>query len=155
MKKKKHEKKYDFLKIRKMLRNDYHLCVEHKEDGKIGWSLYRNYIDSRVYFSKDNKAILTSKTNTYEELYKYAKEHRKYDLDRMLGITMIIVSCILVILSIVNIFIGNICLRGFLFGANTIIIAVSIISFNVFNKNSNVEFLELKENLERLENENI
>lgn len=147
--------KEKYSKIRNMLGNDYHLCIELNEKGNVEWSLYRNYIDSRVYFSKDNKAILTSETNTYEELYEYARKHRKYNLTKILGITIMSASCVLLILSIVNIFINNSCLRGFLFGANSILIIVSIVNLNVFNKNSNVEFLELKENMGRLDNENI
>ena len=87
-------------KIRGMLGNKYHLCSN--DDGE--WVLYRYYQDPDIYFSKDNKRIMSYKTNTEEDLYEYLKAHREWDLD--LIITKIIAAMLFVIwiMTIINIF---------------------------------------------------
>lgn len=136
------EKKYS--KVRNLLSNDYHLCMEFK-DNNIEWKLFKKYDDPKIYFSKDNRPIMTSETNTYEELLEYAKKHRKYNLEIVLSVQFMISSSFLLIISIINIFIKNTGIRYFLWGANFItlltLLTITIISKKNFNVISN-EYLE-------------
>lgn len=64
-------------KIRKLLDyKKYHLCTSSNGE----WSLFRKYEDWDLYMSKENKAIMTNETHTEEDLLKFVKKHRKYDM---------------------------------------------------------------------------
>lgn len=143
----------DYSKVRKLLGDNYHLKMEYK-DKKVSWVLFRKYDDPKIYFSKDNRPIMTSETNTYEELLEYAKKHRKYNLERILSVQFMVSSSLLLIISIINIFINNIGIRYFLLGANFItlltLLTISIISRRNFNVISNKYLEWLKD-----KNENI
>lgn len=136
--------KKDYNKIRKLLENEYHLCVTYK-DKKSEWKLFKKYDNPNIYFSKDNKVIMTSKTNTYEKLLKYAKDHRKYNLTKILSIQFMISSLCLLVLSILNIFISDVGIRNFLFGANFITL-ISLTTISIVNRrNFNVEAMNYQE----------
>lgn len=50
--------------------NYFHICVEHKEKNEVKWEVYYKNLPSKVYFSKENKPLLTSKRNTISDIYK-------------------------------------------------------------------------------------
>lgn len=130
-------------KIRKMLGKNYHLSVS--SDGK--WSLFRKYDDWDKYISPNNKAIMTSKTNTEDELLKFAKEHKRYD---ELEIRCIVRSLILfaaVILSFMDCWLSSELIRGIALGIDIAIIIVAVAellvsehNFKITKKEFNREF---------------
>lgn len=139
----------DYSKVRKLLGDNYHLKMEYK-DKKVSWLLFRKYDDPKIYFSKDNRPIMTSETNTYKELLEYAKKHKKYNLGRILLVQFMVVNSFLLILSIINIFIKNIGIRYFLLGANFITL-LTLLTITIINKkNFNVIVNEHNEYLEWL-----
>ncbi len=95
------------LKIRRLLGNNYHLWVNLKEDGACKWELYRKYSDKDLYFSKFNKAIMTSEDSTEKDLLKFAKKNREYDYSEIDGHINLAIAWINFILAIINIFFSN------------------------------------------------
>lgn len=144
-------------KIRKLLGDKFHLCISYEnslDDPK--WSLYRNYVDSKVYFSNDNKIIMSSETNTIDDLYEYAKEHHQIDEHFIMSKSNVIIAWIFMLITIINIILfKNDTLRGFIFGVDIMIIFYSILSHIIWNKNWKVRMLELRENLRKISSEDI
>lgn len=143
------------IKARKLLGNRFHLCTSYDENFEIKeWHLYRNYDDSKVYFSSDNEEIMSNETNTLEELYEFAKKHHQIDEHFTIGKMNIFIAWLLMILTIINIiFIKNETLRGFIYGGDFMIILYSIVAHRIYIKNSDVRMLELKEYFIRHEKE--
>ena len=143
----------EIKKIRKLLGNDYHLGIKYSAfESKIQeWKLYKNYNDTRVYFSPDNKAIMSNETNTIDDLYNFAKKHHKIDEHLYMSKFNIIIAWLCLLLVILNIvFFKNDIIRGFIFGIDFMIIVSSLVSHNIWNKNWKVNMLELQENLEKI-----
>lgn len=99
------------LKIRRLLGNNYHLWVNLKEDGTYAWKLYRKYNNSDLYFSKFNKAIMTSEDSTEKDLLKFAKKNREYDYSEIDGHINLAIAWINFILALINIFFNNYTMR--------------------------------------------
>lgn len=141
-------------KIRKLLGNDYHLGVEMNwnNDGYeiTTWKLFRRYNDSKMYFSTDNKAIMTSEENTEEELLKFAKENHKYDYTRVHGIFRVIVAAIVAIILLANVFINNSYIRTIGLSIDTYLIIDSFISFIIINHNQRIEWKQWGKDMELL-----
>lgn len=134
--------------IRKLLGNRYHLGVEYDGSKVLKWSLYKKYKDLNIYFSKENQPIMTSETNTEEELYNFAKLHYKKDYNKqgskIIGISLIVVW----IVSIINIFFNG-KFTQFVLISDLWLIIWMISNNNVFNTNWKVDMLELKEHWEK------
>lgn len=65
----------DFFEITKKLdRNKYHIYCGIYNITECEWSIYRKDMSSEEYFSPENKAILTSKLNTEQELIDFCKK---------------------------------------------------------------------------------
>lgn len=132
--------------LRKYTKDKYHLGIE--DDTKnITWSLYRNYIDQDVFMSEDNKAIMTSKTNTIEELEKYLKEHYEKDFLKVFTKTSLF---IMITLWLSYIVILPICKRsdyfaGFLLGGLVINWIYLMISYLLDQQHYDVLLKELLE----------
>ena len=141
-------------KIRKLLGNDYHLGVEINWDNngyeKTTWKLFRRYNDSKMYFSTDNKAIMTSEENNEEELLKFAKEHHKYNYTRVHEIYRIIVAAIVAIVLIANIFINNSYIRAIGLSIDTYLIIDCFISFKIIDHNQKIEWKQWCKDMELL-----
>ncbi len=136
-------------KIRKLLGNEYHLCIKYNPDNPE-WILYRNYMDKQVYFSLDNEAIMSSENNSLDDLYKFAKEHHK--INGILVETHIhsIIAFLLLIIQIINIIIiKSDYVKGLILGADYIIIINCLIKLVVLSINSKKEENELKEQFKR------
>ena len=136
-------------KIRGMLGDKYHLCSN--DDGE--WVLYRYYQDPEVYFSKDNKAIMSYKTNTEEDLYEYLKAHREWNLDLIMTNTISVILFVIWIIAIINIFkhsdtVGLIIAIGFLPN-----IIISLVMSIVRRHNIKVRYRDLMYDVEKVRNE--
>lgn len=142
-------------KIRKLLGNGYHLHISYENYlDNPEWILYRKYADSKVYFSKDNEAIMSSKTNTIADLYEYAKKHHQIDEHSIMNKLNTIIAWIVMVISIVNfIALNNKILGGFILGIDTMLILYTILSHIIWSKNWNVRMLELEENLLKISKE--
>lgn len=137
--------------IRKLLGKDYHLSIE--TDGReLKWILFKNYKDTDVYLSKDNKPIMSSEENTEEELYEFAKKHHRLDYreveDRAIRISLICVF----ILSIINIFIDGVLLEFVLISDFWLLIWM-FVNHKIFINNWKVDTLELHENFQKRKKE--
>ncbi len=141
-------------KIRMLLGNDYHLCVEVNWDAdgcKITtWKLFRKYNDSKMYFSTDNKAIMTSEENTEEQLLKFAKEHHKYDYIKVHNWLRVIVSYLVAMMLIANVFISNNYIRAIGLSIDAYLLIDCFISFIVMDHNEKVKMKQWGKDMELL-----
>lgn len=133
------------LKIRRLLGNNYHLCVELKEDGTCKWELYRRYSDKDLYFSKFNKAIMTSEDSTEKDLLKFAKKNREYDYSKIEGCVDFTISLITFILSIINLFLRNHTMAIIILSTGIHVLIKSFIRIHVYEKNFDNKMKRSKE----------
>lgn len=100
--------KFDALR-RKLNYKEYHLNQTIEMKGKklvvTEWSLFRKFDESEMYLSKHNKALLTSKKNSYKELEKFVNKHRRTDLSFVSCEASIIYVIVIWILCFINFFI--------------------------------------------------
>lgn len=104
-------------KINNQLGHEYHLAVK-RESNKIAWSLYKKYDNPKVFFSKDNEAIMTSEKNSLEELKEFAKKHKKLTAINFEYPLSFIYTLLTLILAIANLWLNNTFIRGFILGIN-------------------------------------
>lgn len=135
--------------IRKLLGNDYHLSVEMTDGEVMQWVLFRNYNDTTIYFSKDNKPIMRSGQNTEEELYEFAKKHHRPDGDKTKHIIRITCSLAIWILSIVNIYLSIDLINVFNLTSCLWILIWAMVDHRLFEANWKIDMLELEENWQR------
>ena len=140
--------------IRKLLGNRYHLHVVFSPKGEdIEWQLFKRYENGdNIYYSSDNKPLMTSETHSLDELYEFAKKHHKVDLYResfKVKQTMLI---ILLILGIVNIFLSIDEISIITLTGDLIIIISMTADYLFWEKNWRVDMLELRENFEKARN---
>lgn len=66
----------EFMKITENVdRNKYHICCSIKEDlWHCEWTIFRKDMSFEEYWSENNRPILSSKTNSIEDLVKFCKE---------------------------------------------------------------------------------
>ena len=133
------------LKIRRLLGNNYHLCVELKEDGTCKWELYRRYSDKDLYFSKFNKAIMTSEDSTEKDLLKFAKKNREYDYIEIDGHINLAVSLITFILAIINLFLRNHTMAIIILSTGIHTLIKSFVRMHVYEKNFDNKMKRSKE----------
>lgn len=140
--------------IRKLLGNDYHLSIEMKDGEIMQWVLFKNYKDSAVYFSEDNKAIMRSGINTEEELYEFAKKHHRLDFQKVNSKVRLVLLLGFLVLSLVNaIFVHNTTISTFILSCDLILIIWSVADFHCYNHNWKIDMLELEESFERRKKE--
>lgn len=67
----------EFLKITDNLdRDKYHTCCSIKEDmTNCDWVIYRKDMSFEEYFSPENKPLISSHTNTKEDLIEFCKNN--------------------------------------------------------------------------------
>lgn len=135
------------FKIRKLLGNKYHLSISYESDWENPkWVLFKKIDDLYAYYSEDNKAIMSSETNTEDELYKFAKEHHEIDEHHFMGILNVILAWFVMIIIIINVFIQDATIRGFTYGIDFTIMIYCLISYRIYKKNSKIKMLERIEN---------
>ena len=139
-------------KIRKLLGRRFHLSTEYGGENceLMQWKLFKNYENGDpIYWSDDNKAIMSSGTHTIDDLYKFAKSHKKYDVERFILRMNTIILLIMVLVSFANIFINSVIIRTIVLTCDAILMlwlgAVTYVS----NKNWKVDKLEMQENWKR------
>lgn len=138
--------------LRKYTKDKYFLCISNYLE-KNEWTLYRRYVDQDVYFSKDNKPIMTSETNTIEELEEYLKKHYEpsfWDVVNKFSLYIMAVLWILYI-AILIIFKESTYFSGFLLGGLVINLVYLVISARLMQRHYDVVFLELKEESDKLD----
>lgn len=134
--------------IRKLLGNDYHLSIEMKNGEIMQWALFRNYTDSGIYFSEDNKAIMRSGLNTEEELYDFAKKHHRMDYNKF-GNKVVKFSIMLVfVIAIINVFLGGV-FSQFVLTSDLWLLIWLYTNHKIYEHNWKVDMLELAESFER------
>ena len=117
------------IKIKKLLGDRFHLCIEYNPNcWSFEWYLYRNYKDPMVYFSQDNELIMSSKTNTEDELYEYAKKHHIIDYYVAFKNLCSIFLPILLILAFLNLTLLN----NFFIALTIMIVQLLILEFTIF-----------------------
>lgn len=131
-------------KIRKLLGNQFHLCV----DNYGNWKLFRKYDNSKLYFSAENIDIMNSNNNSEKELLRFAKKNRRYDADKVIFNTTLTIVWLNVILASVNIFINSEVIRGFILGIDFLTLWQSLIKMVVSNHNLKCKTKALKEKIE-------
>lgn len=143
------------FKIRKWLGDKYHLNVTlGGEKLEVeSWNLFRKYPG---YLTDDSKAIMTSETNTDEELYKFAKKHRRFETNPIKNGLFIIIAFIAMLISFINIFLNNDYLKMFFYGTQFMIWFIAFPTFILIEHNIAVDeketleiFKELKEKCEK------
>ena len=133
------------LKIRRLLGNNYHLYIKFEEDGTYKWKLYRRYSDKDLYFSKFNKAIMTSEDSTEKDLLKFAKKNREYDYSEIEGCVDFTISLIMCILAVINLFIKSNTMAIIIISTSIHIFIKSLIRMDVNDKKFNNNMKRLKE----------
>lgn len=131
-------------KIRKLLGNQFHLCV----DNYGNWKLFRKYDNSKLYFSTENIDIINSNNNSEKELLRFAKKNRRYDADKVIFNTTLTIVWLNAILASVNIFINSEVIRGFILGIDFLALWQSLIKMVVSNHNLKCKTKALKEKIE-------
>jgi len=131
-------------KIRKLLGERFHLCV----DNYGNWKLFRKYDNSKLYFSAENIDIMNSNNNSEKELLRFAKKNRRYDADKVIFNTTLTIVWLNVILASVNIFINSEVIRGFILGIDFLALWQSLIKMVVSNHNLKCKTKALKEKIE-------
>ena len=131
-------------KIRKLLENQFHLCV----DNYGNWKLFRKYDNSKLYFSAENIDIMNSNNNSEKELLMFAKKNRRYDADKVIFNTTLTIVWLNVILASVNIFINSEVIRGFILGIDFLALWQSLIKMVVSDHNLKCKTEALKEKIE-------
>ena len=144
------------IKIRKLLGNEYHLCVEHDENMKIKtWVSIKKYKNPQIYFSDINKPIMTSENNTIDDLYEFAKKHHKIDVTKsILMVNTIIYFVSMIVLTLNIIFFNNDFIRYFILGMDIATIIIDIAIYKARNHNFDVDMLEYKEMLRDINEKN-
>ena len=136
-------------KIRGMLGDKYHLCSNN--DGE--WVLYRYYQDPDIYFSKDNKAIMSYKTHSEEDLYEYLKAHREWNLDLIMTKTISAMLLVVWVMAIFNIFKHSDILKLIIISCFLPNIIISLMMSIVRCHNIKVRYRDLMYNVKRVTNE--
>ena len=140
-------------KIRHLLKNNYYLCTEYDWNIKAKkWTLYKKYDVMSTYFSSNNKPIMTSETHTLKDLYKFAKKHHKIDIAKCIILTGVIICIICLIVLTLNILIfQNDIVRYCVLAIDMVVIIFSTVILIIDNRNFNIDMLEMKEEINRME----
>lgn len=66
----------EFMKITENVdRNKYHICCSITSDlCHCEWTIFRKDMPLEEYWSENNRPILSSKTNSFEDLVKFCEE---------------------------------------------------------------------------------
>lgn len=133
-----------FLKINNMLDN-YTLFLDIKEGEVISWKLYKRYDDSNKYFSEENVPIMTSEESSYEDLVKFAKKHRRYDIPSIMLKSNVFINGFVYVILLLNIFFRDDCVKGFILGVILMTTLSSVMIGTMEEKNFRVKWLEYEE----------
>ena len=134
-------------KIRKLLGDRFHLGVGIDIDGIKSWVLYKKYKDSKIYFSKDNTMIMSSETNTLDELMEFAKKHHKIDEHFVISKLITYMLWFAFVICVLNAFLWDSnYVRVGVIVTDIIAIIIDVSMYFVWDKNWKVDMYELDEN---------
>lgn len=143
--------KKDMFKIRRMLGENYHLyeeCKWNEDKLEETWKVYAKYSG---WIDDGSKPIMTSETHTYEDLYKFAKEHNVWNCDLMIGKVTIVINIITIFIAVLNCFLNNKELRGFIWGTIIFSLIMSFTRLIISNHNWKISKLKFKEGMKKYE----
>ena len=146
----------EIRKIRKLLGNRFHLCVKYDDNVEPSeWHLFRRYGDAKVYFSKDNGEIMSSETNTLEDLMEFAKRHHKIDEHLVVSKLIMYMLWLAFVICVLNVFLWDSnYVRVGVIVTDIIGIFITLSMYFIWNKNWKVDMYDLdenyKENMKRL-----
>jgi len=92
---------------------------------------------------------MTSETHTEEDLYKFAKSHKKYDLYKINKKERTLILSIMVVLVIINMFINSNTISTIVLTVDFTIMFQMFIEIFIDDKNFKVDMLEMRENFHR------
>ncbi len=135
-------------KIREYLGDKYHLNVTLGGDQleKISWKLFKKY---EGWMNDGSKPIMTSDINTDEELFDFAKKHRRYNEGKIIGITNVWISLIALLLVVLGIILKNRNIQCIGQGMNIAAIISCTIKYIISEYNFKVSKMEFVEQLVR------
>ena len=122
------------FKIRKMLGDRFHLYT----DSKGNWVLFRKFYGD-LYFSEQNKPIMTNETHSGKDLLKFARKNREYNVLLILSGFRVMLAIINVILCFTNVFLHINALRWVTMGINFVIITECIVHFIINDHNWKID----------------
>lgn len=99
------------------------------------------------YISPNNKAIMTSKTNTEDELLKFAEDHKRYDESKIRCIVRSLILFVAVILSFMNCWLSSELIFGIVWGINISIIIINVAELIVAEHNFKITKKEFNRDL--------
>ncbi len=139
-------------KIRNWLGDRYHLNVTLTYSAnslkKLNWTLFKKY---RGFEEDGSKPIMTSEANTEEELFEFAKKHRKYDEGKAVGITGVLLSFVAAFFPILGIIFENDNIKFVTLGIDIAVIIIFIIKCVISELNFEVAKLEFLESIKEME----
>lgn len=118
----------EIMKLDKQLGSNYWLMPLMTEKGQ-GWLLMR---------AGSLRAILNSEENTEEQLRKFVKEHRMYDMRLIMPRTTLIINLVILALCIVNLFIKSTLLTMFICGSLITLVPMIVIQDIVIVNNKEI-----------------
>ena len=144
-------------KIRELLGSNYYLCESYTSIN-YEWKLFRKYDDPVVYYSADNKPVMTSEENTIDELYEFAETHHRINEHRQMGKMTIHIAIIICIACMINVFFfQSKVIHGFILGVDLILFVYSYVAHKIYCNNLDIDLLEsyemYKKSVENKDNE--
>ena len=135
-------------KIRNWLGDRYHLNVTLTYSAnslkKLNWKLFRKYQNFEI---DGSEPIMNSDDNTEEELFKFAKKHRRYDEGKVIGITGILLSLLAAFFITLGLVFENNNIKYVAVGIDIAVIIISIVRYVISELNFKVTRLELLESI--------
>lgn len=137
------------FKIRKYLGDRYHLHVTlGGENLEVeSWKLFRKYPG---YLMDGSTAIMTSETHSEEDLYKFAKKHRRFETNPTKNGLLVIIAFISMLIPFINIVLNNNYLKMFFYGTQLAIWFISLPTFILIEHNIALDEKETLEILKEL-----
>lgn len=138
--------------IRHLLGTEYHLCESYGQQ-EWEWKLYKMYRDPAVYYSNENKPIMTSKDHSIDDLYKYAKEHHRLNEYEIIKKICTYIAVVMMVLAIANLFLKNNIIRGLVLGVDIMVIIIVSTFYTIRSKNQDIQMQETLEFFRRYNDE--
>ena len=115
----------EIIKLDRKL-GEYYVLIPIVNDG---WRLFR---------TGSNREIMNSDNNTKEQLLKFIKEHKKYNMTSVISTTCLIINVIWLLIIFVNFFIKSTVLMCMSWGVLITLLPILIVLNVVMNNNKKV-----------------
>ena len=127
----------EMIKLNKKI-GEYYVLVPTINDG---WRLFRTV---------SNREVMNSDKNIKEELLKFIKEHRKYNITKAISTTCLVINAIWLLLIIANFFIKSKTLMCMSWGVLVTLLPILIVLDVVMSNNRKVMSKVANEDVEYL-----